>query len=61
MFCRNENSGYECAIEDVQPEKYEPTLGILFDSYEEMQAFYKAYSKQKGFPMKNLINKKGVT
>ena len=36
----------ECAIEDVQPKKFEPTLGTLFDSYEEMFEFYKAYDRQ---------------
>ena len=35
----------EDGVEDVQLEKYGPTLGILFDSHEEMWQFYKAYGK----------------
>ena len=51
-----ENEG---GVEDVQYEKYEPTLGMLFDNHEEMWQFYKAYGKQKKFPLKKLTSKKG--
>ena len=40
--------------------KYEPTLGMLFDSHEEMFAFYKACGKQEGFPVKVQSTKKGT-
>lgn len=40
-----ENLENECAIEDVQLKKYEPTLEMLFDSNEETFVFYKSYSK----------------
>ena len=53
-----ENFENECAIEDVQPKKFEPTLGMLCDSYKEMFEFYKAYGKQEGFPVKKLTSKK---
>ena len=29
----------------MQPKKYDPTLGILFNSHEKMFAFYKVYDK----------------
>ncbi|KAL9428722.1 hypothetical protein AB3S75_030667 [Citrus x aurantiifolia] len=54
-----ENFENERAIEDVPLEKFEPTLGMLFDGYEEMFEFYKAYSRQEGFPVKKLTSKKG--
>ena len=40
--------------EIVQPKKYEPTLGILFNSHEEMFAFYKVYGKTKRVSCKGL-------
>lgn len=43
----------------MQPEKYEPTLGILFDSHKEMFASQKAHGKQERFPVKKLTSKKG--
>ncbi|KDO65759.1 hypothetical protein CISIN_1g034061mg [Citrus sinensis] len=42
-----ENEG---RVEDVQSEKYEPTLGMLFDSHEDMWQFYNAYGKQERVP-----------
>ena len=39
--------------------KFEPTLGMLFNGYEEMFEFYKAYGRQEGFPVKKLTSKKG--
>ena len=45
-------------VEIVQPKKYEPTLRMLFDSHEEMFAFYKAYGKQEGFFVKVWTTKK---
>ena len=58
IFVEIGNFENECAIEDVQPEKYESTLGMLFDSHEEMFEFYKAYGKQEEFPVKKLTSKK---
>ncbi|XP_052289424.1 protein FAR-RED ELONGATED HYPOCOTYL 3-like [Citrus sinensis] len=49
-----QNFENECVIEDVPLEKFEPTLGMLFDGYEEMFEFYKAYGRQEGFPVKKL-------
>ncbi|XP_024038276.1 protein FAR1-RELATED SEQUENCE 7-like [Citrus sinensis] len=46
--------------EIVEPNKYEPALGMLFDNHEEMFAFYKAYGKQEGFPVKVRGTKKGT-
>ena len=40
-----ENLEKEAAVEDVQLEKYELTLGMLFNSHEEMWTFYKTYGK----------------
>ena len=50
-----ENEG---RVEDVQSEKYEPTLGMLFDSHEDMWQFYNAYGKQERVPVKKLTSKK---
>lgn len=50
----------EQAIEEVQPEKYEPTLVMLFDSHKEMFEFYKTCDKQEGFPIKKLTIKKEI-
>ena len=44
----------------MQPKKYEPTLRMLFDSHEEMFAFYKAYDKQEGFSVKVRSTKKRI-
>ncbi|KAH9734196.1 protein FAR1-RELATED SEQUENCE [Citrus sinensis] len=46
--------------EIVEPNKCEPVLGMLFDNHEEMFAFYKAYGKQEGFPVKVRSTKKGT-
>ncbi|KAK9180305.1 hypothetical protein WN943_029513 [Citrus x changshan-huyou] len=46
--------------EIVEPNKCEPALGMLFDNHEEMFAFYKAYGKQEGFPVKVQSTKKGT-
>ncbi|XP_052289871.1 protein FAR-RED IMPAIRED RESPONSE 1-like [Citrus sinensis] len=46
--------------EIVEPNKCEPALGMLFDNHEEMFAFYKAYGKQEGFPVKVRSTKKGT-
>ncbi|KAH9777143.1 protein FAR1-RELATED SEQUENCE [Citrus sinensis] len=46
--------------EIVEPNKCEPALGMLFDNHEEMFAFYKAYGKQEGFPVKVRSTKKGI-
>ncbi|KAH9770971.1 putative lysophospholipase BODYGUARD 4 [Citrus sinensis] len=54
-----ENFENERVIEDVPLEKFEPTIGMLFDGYEEMFEFYKAYGRQEGFPVKKLTSKKG--
>ena len=53
-----ENLEHEDGVEDVQSEKYEPTLEMLFDNHEEMWQFYKAYCEQEGFPVKKLTSKK---
>ena len=53
-----DNLEHEDGVEDAQSEKYEPTLGMLFDSHEEMWQFYKAYGKQERFPVKKLNSKK---
>ncbi|KAH9762576.1 protein FAR1-RELATED SEQUENCE [Citrus sinensis] len=44
--------------EIVEPNKCEPALRMLFDNHEEMFAFYKAYGKQEGFPVKSKPNVK---
>ncbi|XP_024039631.1 protein FAR1-RELATED SEQUENCE 5-like [Citrus clementina] len=54
-----ENFKTERVVKDVPLEKFEPTFGMLFDSYEEMFKFYKAYSRQEGFPVNKLTSKKG--
>ena len=46
------NFEIERPIEDVQLEKIEPTLGMLFDIYEELFEFYKAYGKKEEFHVK---------
>ncbi|KAH9770311.1 protein FAR1-RELATED SEQUENCE [Citrus sinensis] len=46
--------------EIVQPNKYEPALGMLFDSHEELFAFCKTYGKQEGFSVKVGSTKKGI-
>ncbi|KAH9703431.1 protein FAR1-RELATED SEQUENCE [Citrus sinensis] len=46
--------------EIVEPNKCDPALGMLFDNHEEMFAFYKAYGKQEGFPVKVRSTKKGT-
>ena len=35
-------------LELCKKQIYKPTLGMLFDSHEEMFTFYKAYGKQEG-------------
>ena len=53
-----ENFENEHAIKDVQLEKFEPTLSMLFDGYEKMFEFYKAYGRQEEFLVKKLTSKK---